>query len=288
MQEEEIYIHNYKILEKLGKGAFSTVFKGIHRINKKLVAIKIEKTATTLKHESKILSYLNRELPGSPNFPTLFWYGLYGNNICLTTTFYKMSLSIYVEKIGKDIFKLIGLCEKLILAIKQLHSVYVVHSDIKPDNFMVDERENVIIIDFGLSSLYYNVENDIYKENVKTVDLIGSAKYASYNLHLGNSVGPRDDLISIGYLFMTIFGIELPWSSYYCESELPIYHIMHPANIGRGKLKRLELIKNYLEETEPKQIVNHYLIPYLEAVYKLEYMDQPDYGALRTLFITLY
>jgi len=30
------------------------------------------------------------------------------------------------------------------------------------------------------------------------------------------------------------------------------------------------------------------LIPYLEAVYRLEYMDQPDYGVLRTLFITLY
>lgn len=288
MQEEEIYIHNYKILEKLGKGAFSTVFKGIHRINKKIVAIKVEKTATTLKHESKILSYLNRELPGSPNIPILLWYGLYGNNVCLTTTFYKMSLQEYIEKIGKDTIKLIGLCEKLILAIKQLHSAYIVHSDIKPDNFMVDERENVIIIDFGLSSLYYNVENEIYKENVKSVHLIGSAKYASYNLHFGNSVGPRDDLISIGYLFMTIFGIELPWSSYYFESELPIYHVMHPANVERGKLKRLDLIKNFLDETEPKQIVEHYLIPYLEAVYRLEYMDQPDYGALRTLFITLY
>lgn len=288
MQEEEIYIHNYKILEKLGKGAFSTVFKGIHRINKKIVAIKVEKTATTLKHESKILSYLNRELPGSPNIPILLWYGLYGNNVCLTTTFYKMSLQEYIEKIGKDTIKLIGLCEKLIVAIKQLHSAYIVHSDIKPDNFMVDERENVIIIDFGLSSLYYNVENEIYKENVKSVHLIGSAKYASYNLHFGNSVGPRDDLISIGYLFMTIFGIELPWSSYYFESELPIYHVMHPANVERGKLKRLDLIKNFLDETEPKQIVEHYLIPYLEAVYRLEYMDQPDYGALRTLFITLY
>jgi serine/threonine protein kinase len=231
---------------------------------------------------------LNRELPGSPNIPILLWYGLYGNNVCLTTTFYKMSLQEYIEKIGKDTIKLIGLCEKLIVAIKQLHSAYIVHSDIKPDNFMVDERENVIIIDFGLSSLYYNVENEIYKENVKSVHLIGSAKYASYNLHLGNSVGPRDDLISIGYLFMTIFGIELPWSSYYFESELPIYHVMHPANVERGKLKRLDLIKNFLDETEPKQIVEHYLIPYLEAVYGLEYMDQPDYGALRTLFITLY
>ena len=99
--DTEVYIHNYKLLGKLGKGAFSTVFKGEHRISKKPVAIKVEKEATTLKHESKILAYLNSELPGSLNIPILYWYGLYGNNVCLATPFYEISLRQYVEKIDK-------------------------------------------------------------------------------------------------------------------------------------------------------------------------------------------
>jgi len=298
--DTEVYIHNYKLLGKLGKGAFSTVFKGEHRISKKLVAIKVEKEATTLKHESKILAYLNRELPGSLNIPTLYWYGLYGNNVCLATPFYEMSLHQYVEKIGES--ELIHLCEKMITAIRQLHSAFVVHSDIKSDNFMVDRRENLVIIDFGLSSLFYNSEKDVYRENKPCEHMIGSAKYASYNLHLGNTVSRRDDLISVGYSMMTIFGIELPWSSAVpsvpsvhsvpsvtnelnleYESLLPPYHVRHPANVQRAKHKKFETLKAYLINLQNHHVDNR-LLPYLEKVYALEYEDPPDYASYKLLF----
>jgi len=263
----ETYIHNYKLLEKLGKGAFSTVFKGEHRINKKMVAIKV---SSTLKHESKILAYLNRELPGLPNIPTLYWYGLYGNNVCLATTYYTVSFLQYEDKSK--------LAEKMITAIKHLHSVYIVHSDIKPDNIMVDSRENVVFIDFGLSSLYYNAEKDVYRENGRTPHLIGSPKYASYNLHTGNTISPRDDLISIGYLIMTALGIELPWSSViHEETELPLYHVMHPGNVQRAKYKKFETLKMYLTDFPD-------LFTYMEKVYALEYGETPDYKDLSSSF----
>jgi serine/threonine protein kinase len=263
----ETYIHNYKLLEKLGKGAFSTVFKGEHRINKKMVAIKV---SSTLKHESKILAYLNRELPGLPNIPTLYWYGLYGNNVCLATTYYTVSFLQYEDKSK--------LAEKMITAIKHLHSVYIVHSDIKPDNIMVDSRENVVFIDFGLSSLYYNAEKDVYRENGRTPHLIGSPKYASYNLHTGNTISPRDDLISIGYLIMTALGIELPWSSViHEETELPLYHVMHPGNVQRAKYKKFETLKMYLTDFPG-------LFTYMEKVYALEYGETPDYKDLSSSF----
>jgi serine/threonine protein kinase len=269
--DNEVFIHNYKLLDKLGKGAFSTVFKAEHRISKKLVAIKVEKEATTLKHESKILAYLNRELPGLPNIPTLHWYGLYGNNVCLATTFYQMSLTQYLQKSVETwpLFK------KLVSTIKHLHSVYIVHSDIKPDNFMVDLRENPIMIDFGLSSLFYNAEKDVYRENVRSAHLVGSPKYASYNLHLGNVVSPRDDLISLGYMMITILGVELPWSSDLPseETDFPLYHVMHPGNVQRAKYKKFETLKAYLLDYP----VAEHLLPFLEKVYALEYGVVPDY-----------
>jgi serine/threonine protein kinase len=232
----EVFFHNYKLLEKLGKGAFSTVFKGEHRINKKLVAIKV---ATTLKHESKILAYMNRELPGLPNVPTLYWYGLYGNNVCLATTYYTMSFLQYEDKSK--------LAEKMITAIKHLHSVY-------------------------------NVEKDVYRENIRTPHLIGSPKYASYNLHTGNTISPRDDLISIGYMIMTALGIELPWSSVsHEETDLPLYHVMHPGNVQRAKYKKFETLKTYLTDFPG-------LITYMEKVYALEYGETPDYKGLTSIF----
>jgi len=273
MNDDQVFIHNYKLLGKLGKGAFSTVFKAEHRISKKLVAIKVEKEATTLKHESKILAYLNRELPGLPHIPTLHWYGLYGNNVCLAIPFYEMSLIQYAEKCTGEFFR------KMVLILKHLHSMYVVHSDIKPDNFMVSKEDNPVIIDFGLSSLFYNAEKDVYRENDRTVHLIGSPKYASYNLHLGNVISPRDDLISLGYLMLSILGIELPWSSNFLQSlpsELPLYHVMHPENVQRAKYKKFETLKTYLLDFQAAQ----HLMPYLEQVYALEYGAVPNYAEL--------
>jgi serine/threonine protein kinase len=167
----------------------------------------------------------------------------------------------------------------MVLILKHLHSMYVVHSDIKPDNFMVSNKENPVIIDFGLSSLFYNSEKDIYRENVRTAHLIGSPKYASYNLHLGNVISPRDDLISLGYLMLTILGIELPWSSNFLKeesSELPLYHVMHPENVQRAKYKKFETLKTYLLDFPAAQ----HLMPYLEQVYALEYGDVPNYAEL--------
>jgi serine/threonine protein kinase len=175
----------------------------------------------------------------------------------------------------------------MITAIRQLHSAYVVHSDIKSDNFMVDSRENLVIIDFGLSSLFYNPDKNVYKENKSCEHMIGSAKYASYNLHMGNTISRRDDLISVGYLMMTIFGIELPWSANALnldyEPLLPPYHVRHPANVQRAKYKKFETLKVYLLNLQNHHVDNM-LLPYLERVYALEYEDPPDYATYKLLF----
>lgn len=286
----ETYIHNYKLLDKLGKGAFSTVFKGEHRTTKKPVAIKVEKEATTLKHESKIIAYLNRELPGLPNIPTLYWYGLYGNNVCLASTYYATSLNQYIESVDGDSFKLLKICSKIISGLGVLHSAYIVHSDIKPDNIMIDANENPVFIDFGLSSLFYNAEKDIYKEDIRGVHLIGSPKYASYNLHLGHPVLPRDDLMSAGYLMMTILGIELPWSTENMglnktpdvkeNHEFPLFHVMQSENVQRAKYKKLDALKEYLLEKK----YNQHLIPFFEKVYSLQYKEPIDYAGCRKFF----
>jgi len=276
------YIHNYQIIEKIGKGAFATVFKGVHRINEKEVAIKVSKERQI--HESKILAYLNREHANSLSIPTLYWYGLFGENTCIAMSFYNTTLTNYIENLW-DI-KLLGICGQLISIVETLHSSYIVHSDIKPDNFMIDANGRVVIIDFGLASLFYNVDKKIHRPNKPSEHLIGSPKYASVHLHTGNSVSCRDDLISLGYMMMTLFHIDLPWANIQADefSELPLYHIEHPANIERAKHKQFDALMQCLKS----HYATHYLIPYFHATYSLAYEDSPDYKMLGQIFSTLY
>jgi serine/threonine protein kinase len=294
----EIYIHNYKVLSKLGKGAFSTVFKGIHRVNENIVALKVSSEKQT--REAKILAYLNREITNSENIlPIMHWYGLYdnNNNTCIATSFYETTFQCFIDNIYKTEFepniKLLGICEQLINVIAQIHSAYIVHSDIKPDNFMIDKGDNVIIIDFGLSSLFYNIDKDVYKDNKPCEHLIGSPKYASYNLHVGNSISCRDDLLSIGYMMMMIFKIEMPWSNMEeSMSLLPLYHIRHPANVQRAKYKQIDVLIKYLfndlRNHPAKHYIVNYLIPYFETIYTLKYEELPDYKKYAQMFSTLY
>ncbi len=200
-------IHNYTVVEKLGQGAFSIVFKGKNVVTGKEVAIKVSKDPEQrLKHESKILAYLNRERV--TYVPTLYWYGACGSNSCLATTLYTEGL-----KPVHMLYKALTLCSQIVSGLQAIHCTGIVHTDIKPDNIMLDDRGRIQIIDFGLSSLIFNRDKGVIQENIPRENLVGSCKYASYNLHLGNSPSFRDDLISAGYVMMWLQGIALPWAS---------------------------------------------------------------------------
>lgn len=136
-------IHNYHIMEQLGQGAFSVVFKGKNIITGKEVAIKVTKDPEQrLKHESKILAYLNRERVEC--VPALYWYGTYRSNSCMATT---LLSPLQLEPL---VYKALTLCAQIVSGLQSIHGTGIVHSDIKPDNFMLDHNNHVKIIDFGL------------------------------------------------------------------------------------------------------------------------------------------
>lgn len=289
---DAIVIHNYKILNKIGQGGFSSVYKAQHTKNNRIVALKIEKSkdSKSILHESKIMSYLNREL-ASNVVPTLFWYGAFGKMVGIATTFYSISMSEILSQ-NLTIPMKMDLCKQLINIMRQLHSVFVIHCDVKPDNFMVqhdDENYNfikLVIIDFGMSRLFVDSQQTTKHLPDKLSDsLFGTPKYASYNVHIGHKYSRRDDLVSIGYLLMTVFDIALPWSLLpNDESQSQIQTLSdcdHPHNLYRRDLKMYDNLVEYLRKTDFADI----LIPYFTYVYALKYDEAPNYTSLLNYFI---
>jgi serine/threonine protein kinase len=290
---DAIVIHNYKILNKIGQGGFSSVYKAQHKKNNRIVALKIEKTkdSKSILHESKILSYLNREL-SSIVVPTLFWYGAFGKMVGIATTFYSTSMTEILSQ-NLSITMKIDLSKQLINIIRQIHSVFVIHCDIKPDNFMCYNDGNnglikLVIIDFGMSRLFVDSQQTTkHLPNKISDSLFGTPKYASYNIHLGHKYSRRDDLISIGYLLMTVFDIVLPWSALPVlqnddQSQRLLSHCDHPHNLYRRDLKMYDILVEYLRKMDFADI----LIPYFTDVYALKYDEPPAYSSLVNYFIT--
>lgn len=200
---EGIKIHNYILIEKLGEGGFARVYKAKHKHIDKIVALKVVKKGefNTLQHESRVLLYLNSYYMNV--FPLLHWFGRYGNLLCLATTYYSNNLRDFLHNSHQSLFydtikQMIDLCRKL-------HAVHIIHGDIKPDNFMINDKGFVTLVDFGMAR---SIENE--GDNVHWTAFFGTPKYASPFVHSGFKPYKRDDMISLGFTILVLMQIELP------------------------------------------------------------------------------
>jgi serine/threonine protein kinase len=104
--------------------------------------------------------------------------------------------------------------------LRDLHSIGVVHNDIKLDNLLIYNGSKTLadtlhLIDFGLSQLFEKNNSDGTKEHIKKENLnafSGNFIFASINSYLGYTKSRKDDLESALYLIIFLFNKNyLPW-----------------------------------------------------------------------------
>ena len=274
----------YNIYEKLGNGSFGSVYKGKHYKHNTEVAIKMEGIHAKIKllqHETTILKYLYEH--NTRNIPAVYWYGIYNENVCLVMTLYDCSLYEYIHsKHDIDISdsKIKSIIYQLVNILHSVHDNSVIHRDIKPQNIMI-KNGDLYLIDFGFATFYIDTDGE-HTDDTCCDEIIGSPIYVSYHIHSGSIASRRDDLISLGYLYLFLHDRLLPWENIQDDvtnddgySETSIYYYK---NIIRQKLKEPS---NILFKA---QTTNQTLYNYLKYVYNLAYEDPPNYHALVTIF----
>lgn len=87
---------------------------------------------------------------------------------------------------------------QLILALSNLHKKNIVHIDIKPENVFLDENNNVLLGDFGLSGVFKPKSRTFFPK-------AGTIHYAAPETIIGQSVeGPELDVWSAGVVLYTM------------------------------------------------------------------------------------
>ncbi len=102
----------------------------------------------------------------------------------------------------------------------------MLHRDVKPENFVMGRGENadqVYLLDFGLAKRYVNSRTHMHIPYVQGKSLIGTARYATVNTHLGIGQSRRDDLESLAYTLIFLLRGNLPWQGIKGRSQQEKY-----------------------------------------------------------------
>jgi eukaryotic-like serine/threonine-protein kinase len=93
-------------------------------------------------------------------------------------------------------------------ALDYMHKRGVVHRDLKPENIMVDSRDHIKLIDFGIAMK----EDTRRLTHVSFSSMLGTPDYISPEQVKGKRGDPRSDIYSLGIMFYEMLTGETPFS----------------------------------------------------------------------------
>lgn len=285
-----IISNKYRLIKTIGEGSFGKIFEAIDISNNISYAIKIEKKKieySLLKNEAfiynKCNSYKNNDLSGIEGIPKMYDFGIQDNYNFLVMDLIGNTLEYFLNtKI--ELIEVLSIGMQLIKILNKLHSIGIIHRDIKPDNILYQKNKNnskniigyntYYLIDYGLSKIYVD-NNGNHKEIKTNKQLTGSIKYSSLNVQDGIEPSRRDDLESLGYVLIYLLKKTLPWQG----------------AIGNTKRERHDYVLNIKKSVSLIELCTdlpYEFLLYMSYCRKLNYDEIPNYNYLYNIFYNLY
>ncbi len=273
--------NRYSIQKRIGQGNFGSVFKAACTNTNKPYAVKLEKedsTFSSIKHEASILFYLNTQK--CTHLPYIYYYGKQPPYNCLVMTYYEGSL----EELGSGltIHEKMKWWNTMLTTLERIHNAGIVHRDIKPPHFMRDSRNHEWnLIDFGMATSFLKDSQHI--EEVHKEHIVGSPNYVSFHVHEGKDVVPRDDFISLVYVFWELLygtfleevSAEVAEVSVSQSTLLAKEHISHPFNVWLKAQKSWERLYKLLQRQD--DLCSEMIVGMLMHGQFLRFNDKPNY-----------
>lgn len=210
---------HYQLLEFLGEGGMSLVYKAKHLLLNRVVAIKLLKQSSRLNdlkfkrfaQEARAISALSH-----PNIINVLDFGLSDDGSPYMVIDYLEGKS-FTELIGAakqpDIARLLHILVQSCDALEHAHAKGILHRDFKPSNVMLvdvnGDPDFVKILDFGIAKFLPTSDQDAQRLT-QTGEVFGSPLYMSPEQCLGKEIDARSDIYGVGCVMYEALSGQAP------------------------------------------------------------------------------
>ena len=202
----------YELLERIGEGGMSVVYKSRDKLLNRFVAIKILKPEFI--NDNKFIESFRRESQAAasmthPNIVNIYDVGKEGNiHYIVMELIEGRALSDYIHEQGPMAYpKVIAISKQIAAALAFAHQNHIIHRDVKPHNIMMTPNGTAKITDFGIAKA---VNAATLVENTDG-GIIGSVHYFSPEQARGGYVDEKSDIYSLGIVMYEMLTGNVPF-----------------------------------------------------------------------------
>lgn len=211
--EGKLLGNRYEMVEKIGNGGMSTVYKAIDKVLKRNVAVKILRDEFTTDEE--FIKRFEAEAQSAarlthPNIVSIYDVGVEGNlyYIVMELIQGKTLKEIIIEERGPLPWKWsVNVAIQIASALEAAHRNNIVHRDIKPHNIIITEDGIAKVTDFGIAKAVSNSTITAFGTT------IGSVHYFSPEHARGGFTDAKSDLYSLGVVMYEMVTGRVPFDA---------------------------------------------------------------------------
>jgi serine/threonine-protein kinase len=214
--EATVLSDRYELLEKVGEGGMSYVYKARCRILDRIVAVKIlkEEFSGDLAFVGKFRTEAMAAASLShPNIVNIYDVGQHDDIYYIVMEYVegKTLKEIIAEQAPLAVERAIDIAVMICDGIGHAHEKGIIHRDIKPHNILVTKSGMVKVADFGIAQA-------ISKKTITFGgNIVGSVHYISPEQAKGEPISPATDIYSLGCVLYEMLTGKIPF-----DAESPV------------------------------------------------------------------
>ena len=198
----------YEIIDKVGSGGMSDVYKALdHKLNR-YVAVKVLKDEFS--EDKSFVSKFKVEAQSAaglahPNIVNVFDVGEENGLYFIVMELVEgITLKKYIEKKGKlPVKEAVSIAIQIAQGIEAAHNNHIIHRDIKPQNVIISREGKVKVTDFGIARAA--------SANTINSNAMGSVHYISPEQARGGYIDEKSDIYSLGISLYEMITGKVPF-----------------------------------------------------------------------------